>query len=258
MQVFQAQLSPLTLQIVFGAGAAALICLASVRLRLLSASGAAAAFFVGAAVFGVGGWRAAVPLLVFFITSNAWGRWRRARKKQIPVEKSGPRDAWQVLANGGLPAAAILLTGIVPHRAPLFALAFAAAVAEANADTWATEVGAGAAEPPRLITTFKAVPVGRSGAVSLAGTLAAVAGALLIGATALPLFRPAARLQALAVGAAAGFAGALIDSVLGATVQASEDGRGTGICWIGNDLVNFLSSSFACLVAAGAALLLGV
>lgn len=248
MQVYQTNLSASDLQLVSGTLLAATVCALSLRWRLLSASGAAAAFVVGAVVFGAGGWRAALPLLMFFLTSNAWGRWRRARKRALDIEKGGPRDAWQVASNGGLPAVVVILARLFPHQAELFDIAFAAAFAEANADTWATEVGAGANQAPRLITTFARVSAGRSGAVSLVGTLAAVAGAAVVGLASLPLFDRSARGMALGIVVVAGIAGALMDSLLGATAQAQEiGGRKTGIAWIGNDLVNFLASAFAAL-----------
>src|SRR5439155_1502834 len=46
-----------------------------------------------------------------------------------------------------------------------------------EADTWATEVGTAFGRAPRLILTGRVVPTGTSGAMSAAGTFAAVGGA---------------------------------------------------------------------------------
>jgi uncharacterized membrane protein len=108
---------------------------------------------------------------------------------------------------------------------PRLSAAYAGALAAANADTWATEVGALSPAAPRLITFGRRVPRGVSGAVTPLGTLASLAGALAIGAGQAALSRhPAAALR-LGV---AGLAGALADSVLGATLQAVYVCRGCG------------------------------
>src|SRR5262249_15057089 len=59
--------------------------------------------------------------------------------------------------------------------------AFVGAMATANADTWATEVGTLSTEEPRLITTGEPVAPGTSGGVTLLGTGAALAGAVSVG-----------------------------------------------------------------------------
>jgi uncharacterized membrane protein len=119
-----------------------------------------------------------------------------------------------VLANGGLPAALAVCAHVRPS--PRLVAAYAGALAAANADTWATEIGALSPAAPRLVTSGRRVPRGVSGAVTPLGTLASLAGALAIGAGHAALTRhPAAALR-LGV---AGLAGSLADSVLGATLQ---------------------------------------
>jgi uncharacterized membrane protein len=90
------------------------------------------------------------------------------------------------------------------------------ALAAAAADTWATEIGTLAGGRPRTLLGWRAVPPGTSGAVSAAGTAALVAGAAFVALLAIALGFPA--WVALA-GLAGGGAGAVADSVLGATVQ---------------------------------------
>ena len=53
--------------------------------------------------------------------------------------------------------------------------------AAANADTWSSELGILSKSPPFLITTFKPVPPGTNGAISILGLLAAIAGGATIG-----------------------------------------------------------------------------
>ncbi len=195
--------------IVVGAIAAAAVALFAWRLRMLTASGAVAAWIVGAGVFSAGSWQFAAVLFAFFIPSTILSRVGRARKRAlIDTGKSGARDAGQVFANGGVAATCAVLAAALGN-APL-AAAFAGAFAAASSDTWGTELGTLAKAPPRSILTLRPLPRGLSGGVTPVGTMAEVAGAFIV---ALPAW-------ALGVGnwwivGVAGFAGALLDSLLG-------------------------------------------
>lgn len=244
---------------------AALVALAARRARALSVSGAVAAAAVGFLLFGLGGWRGALALLLFFISSSALSRLGKRRKDTLAFEKGGERDAGQVLANGGVAALCAALLPFMPDMSlPLFALL--GALAAANADTWATEIGSLARRPPILITTLQPAPTGASGAISAPGTAAALAGALLIGLTSLLWQLGADGVVAVTIG---GFAGSLFDSLLGATVQAQyrcpacdrlterrvhcEDQpteRARGVAWMSNDAVNALATAYGAVAAA--------
>jgi uncharacterized protein (TIGR00297 family) len=196
-------------------------------LRLLTFSGALAAFAVGFFIFGLGGLPFAVPLLVFFLSSSVLSMVGRRRKEALGITAKGARrDGIQVLANGVVPAALAIRYATTPDtRATL--LLFLASLAAVNADTWATEIGSLFPWRPRLLSTFKQVPHGTSGAVSLFGTLGAAAGAGVIawagllawpGRTTALLWKPdSAELLTVAW---AGFMAAYLDSLLGATLQA--------------------------------------
>src|SRR5581483_8231219 len=94
---------------------------------------------------------------------------------------------------------------------------FVGALATAAADTWATEIGVRLGGRPRQVTTFAEVDAGVSGGITLHGSLGSVTGALLVG-TCWRLCGGDAAGPRTAL--AAGVAGALLDSLLGATVQA--------------------------------------
>ncbi len=245
---------PLLSQIILGAVLAAAIAVAAYRARALTRSGAWAAWGVGAVVFGIGGWTAAGALLAFFVSSSALSRWRKKRKEILGYEKGSQRDIWQVLANGGVAAACLLLTMLGLKNGPLL---FLAALAAANADTWATEVGSALGGQPRDIRSGRKAPAGTSGAVSLPGTTAALLGAALLGAF-------AGGWALAGVVTVSGFGGALADSLLGATVQAQWRGP-LGVGWterpqpgppergwrgLGNDGVNVLCTLASVGIAA--------
>ena len=132
---------------------------------------------VGALTFACGGLGGAVVLLgVLHQLDAALARSAARASGAIgEIGKAGPRDAWQVLANGGVATAAIVAGG------PLGVAAFAGAYAAANADTWGTEIGMLARQAPRSILTGKPLATGISGGVTLVGTLAEAAGAVFIG-----------------------------------------------------------------------------
>jgi uncharacterized protein (TIGR00297 family) len=218
-----------------GFGLAAAISWAAWRARSLNISGALAATLLGTVIFGIGGFGWAVLLLAFFISSSALSRLFRRKKKGLEntFAKGSQRDAGQVAANGAIAGLLVLLDVAMPSAEWVWA-AYAAALAAANADTWATELGVLSKRMPRLITTGKPVERGTSGGISSAGTLAALSGSALIALLAVmfwqgqfPLLNGEQAVSAvsvlarLTVIALAGLAGSLLDSLLGATVQAT-------------------------------------
>jgi len=78
---------------------------------------------------------------------------------------------------------------LVYSQASIFILLFLISVIAATADTWATEVGVLSKSAPRLILSFKKVPQGTSGGVSILGTVAAFSGALIVAILGLLIFQ---------------------------------------------------------------------
>jgi uncharacterized protein (TIGR00297 family) len=196
------------------------VALAARRAHALSFGGAAAAVVVGSLAVAAG-WAWGALLIAYFVASIALSRLRGAEKAQRTgdvVAKGGARDAFQVVANGGLFAVtAVAGASLAPPSAAAGTLTAAAlgALAASTADTWATEIGSLARRPPRSILTWREVAPGTSGGVNVLGMLAMLAGAAFIayGARALAIEVPV-----LAV-VLAGFLGAIADSVVGATLQ---------------------------------------
>lgn len=282
---------------------AVLIALAAWRVHALNGQGALAALLLGTVIFGLGGLGWAIVLMGFFVSSSALSRLFRRRKAKLEEKfsKGSQRDAGQVLANGGIAGLFVLLHAVFPGAAWPWA-AFAGALAAANADTWATELGVLNPHPPRLITTGAVVEGGTSGGISQLGLLAAFAGSLLIallgvvfwngrvlalsadapgwlanllGGSLPPLTFSRAFALLLAI-AFAGLLGSLVDSYLGATIQAiyycpacqKETERyplhtcGTlttlrrGLPWLDNDWVNTFCTLCGALFALAASLII--
>ena len=234
--------------------------------RFLDASGALAAGLLAFGVVALGGWAWAVPGFAFFLTGSLLSKLRErlAGEAAVRAEKGSRRDARQVLSNGGV-AGALLLAHVYWPWDGLY-WGYAAAFAAAAADTWATEIGTWRRGPTWLIWSGRRVPPGASGGVSMAGTLGALLGSGAVFGSLVPFAGPYVGGlgwgRAAAVVVAGGFCAALVDSVLGATLQARyRDASGAltearpvadarparGIGWLDNDRVNL-----ACTLAGGA------
>jgi uncharacterized protein (TIGR00297 family) len=247
------------LGVVLGGGVAAL----AYWWRALTWDGAVAAAVVGCIVFGRGGAPAAGALLGFFGTSSTLSRVVPSRQRQgsIAQAKGARRDAWQVLANGGFATLSILLGRERGGGG------FLGALSAAGADTWATEVGMRVGRNPRLITTLWPVAPGTSGGVTLEGLAASLGGGLSVGAAWSCL---GGGWQAVPLSVFAGMSGSLIDSLLGATIQAlyrcprcgasiEEPFHGPcgaraelvhGRAWATNDVINALSTLAGAVIGA--------
>jgi uncharacterized protein (TIGR00297 family) len=259
----------LTTQLVLGFLLAVSIAYLAYRVHSLSRDGAIAAAFVGAIIFGLGGLQWSVLLLAFFISSSALSRLFKDRKRGLneKFSKGSERDAGQVLGNGGLATAFVVLNAVFPHQLWTW-IGFAAALASVNADTWATELGTLNPNPPRIITDLrKRVEAGTSGGVSLWGTIAALLGASVIGVLTAVLY-PNVHWSLFILITISGLLGSLFDSLLGATVQAmyfcpldkketekhplhtcgTETIHIRGWKWLNNDWVNFACGAFGVLM----------
>ncbi len=263
-------------RLLFGLLFSGAIGLLAERRGSLTRSGAVGAVLTGTSIFGFGGLAWGLTLIYFFVSSSLLSHFKEREKAAVAADKfskGARRDIWQALANAGVAMGAAIGYGLgrrSPGPESLLA-AFVGAMATANADTWATEVGTLSSEEPRLITTGAPVAPGTSGGVTLLGTGAALAGAATVGivAEALGAARDTplrGRLPGIAL--LSGATGALVDSALGATVQAMywcprcqketerrvhRCGETTqplrGLPWLENDAVNFASTAAGALVA---------
>ncbi|NIM93597.1 MAG: DUF92 domain-containing protein [Anaerolineales bacterium] len=254
------------IQILIGFFLAALIAFAGYRAGALTLDGAAGAVLVGGVTFGFGGWLPAVLLILFFVSSSALSRIGRSRKRDLSsaFAKTGQRDISQVLANGLMAATSSAIYGVTNETIWLAGLA--GALAAVNADTWSTELGVLAHRSPRLITNGSRVEPGTSGGVTLEGTLAAVGGAALIAVVSGIATMDFLLGIGIVVG---GVMGALVDSLLGASIQAmyycpscnkQTERHPTHTCgtdtyqirgwsWMTNDVVNFIASMTGAIIA---------
>jgi uncharacterized protein (TIGR00297 family) len=183
------------------------------------------------------------PLLALFLLTFSATKFGRRKKEQLGVaEDKRGRNAAQVAANLGVAGLAAATALSLPSPGPLYAVMVTAALAEATADTLASELGEVLGGPPFMVTTLRRVAPGSDGAVSPAGTVAGTSGAVLVVLVAVFALNLSLG-SALCAGLGA-IAGLFVDSLLGATAER----RGC----LNNDAVNFLSTLAAAALAAAA------
>jgi uncharacterized protein (TIGR00297 family) len=219
-------------------------------LGALDLLGSVASFFLGLLIATLGELTWIFLMVAFtgmsFVATRVGYARKRARAAAEPEE--GKRGVRNVMGNGAA-AGLVVLVGQMPGVPPVAVhLAFAAAVAAVTADTLASELGALASRARMILPPFAPAQVGRDGAVSLAGHLAAAGGALAIALLAVPFVGVPIHLAWIP--AVAGFLGCQLDSLLGATLEGPGQ--------LTKQDVNFLASAApAAAVMAAIAVLAG-
>jgi len=216
------------------------------RAGMVTSTGAVTGAIIGIAIAVTTGWPGWVLLLATFLAASISSRLGLRRKTRLGIaeERGGRRGAGNAIANTGLAMLAALLSVSTDARDPAL-LTFVTALAAGGSDTIASEIGKAWGRRTYLVSTFRRVAPGTSGAVSLEGTIAGVAGACLLAAVAVLVgLIPSSVLLAVVAGATVG---SLAESVLGATLEPP------GI--LNNDMLNFLNTAVA---AAAAILVAGI
>lgn len=216
------------------------------RLKWLSVSGVVFAVHLAALVLLSG--LSLLPLLVFFILGTLAGK---LNKKVVSDNKHNkPRDAFQVLANGGMVLIVLFLASFKQFNmdANLWMLV---SIAIASADTLSSEIGMRFGSKTFNILTLNPIEKGLSGGVSVAGFIGAFLGAVFVACFDIDHFYFILFW---------GISGSVVDSLLGILFQAkySFNGRLTdqelgslvkGYSFVTNDAVNFLSNFIVVLLA---------
>lgn len=210
----------------------------TVKLGKLTPSAGAVALVIGMVVAAGAGYAGLCMLGTFFllgVTATAFHKTTKTTTTETNPEK---RNAGQVLANGGTAALMAVTAMIDPAHAALYHIMLAASLASATADTLSSELGMVYGQRFFNVLSFAREPRGLNGVISLEGTLIGAVGAAVI-ALIHAIFTQSA--GALLWITAAGFIGNLADSILGAALERRR--------LIGNNMVNFLNTLIASLVA---------
>jgi uncharacterized protein (TIGR00297 family) len=213
---------------------------AGAALRTVSISGAICGALIGTIIFLATGWPGWLLLMLTFgsaVVSSRVGL-RRKTRLGIAEEREGRRAAGNAIANTGVATAAAMLAVLSYAREPAL-IAFVAALAAGGSDTVASEIGKAFGRRARILTTWRDVPPGTPGGLSLQGSAAGLLAASCLAAV-------AAVTGLIPTGAVIGViggvvSGSLAESLMGATLEPA------GV--LNNDILNFLNTAIAALVA---------
>ncbi len=213
-------------------------------LGLVSRSGVMGGVVLGTVIYVATGWQGFVILFAFFAVGSGLSKLGYRRKASLGVaqENRGRRGARHALANCLTSVLCAIVFAVTDD--PLWLVGFAAAFATALSDTTASEIGQLYGRHPVLATTWKRVPIGTEGAISLEGTAAGAVAALGLGLLAAALLAELTGIMAAWI-ALGGFAGMMIESILGA---ASPFFRR-----LGNEALNFANTVVGAAIAMGLA-----
>lgn len=240
---------------------AILFCIYTIRKKALTLDGAVVASLLGLWVVWFAGALWLIPLFFFFITSTLLGRLPKNKAQATDAKHGKARDYLQVLCNGGIYSA--LATFVNGTERELILTLMLVSISICTSDTWSSEIGIYFRWKTYDILRFKMTPVGLSGGVSLPGTMGGLFGALAMAMLDSILIYNYLNFTFLLVITLGGFIGMLLDSIMGASLQAryqntqtkmlSDQADESGILqngwrWMTNDAVNFWSNL---LVTAG-------
>lgn len=188
----------------------------SYKMKAADMSGLLSAALMGILIIVFSDVRWFLVMLTFFILGAGFTKFKYEKKKSegVAESKGGVRGFINVFANGLVSLCAAVLYGISPE--PMYIALFIGSVAAAMADTSASELGM-LGKTPYLITSFKKVPKGTDGGVTLFGEVAATLAAFIVCIIAFML--GAIPPEMVLAGTAAGFVGTNVDSFIGATLE---------------------------------------
>jgi uncharacterized protein (TIGR00297 family) len=243
------ELTPLLIRLVLAIVINGIAALGTYFKRIVSKSGAIGGFIVGFLIYFFTDWRGYIVLVTFFVlgTIVTKVKYREKADKGIAQEDEGKRGAKHAIANCATALILGFLAWIAISRssqqaAILFFVGYAGAFATALSDTASSEIGQAYGKTTILLTSFRRVPPGTEGAVSLEGTFAGIVASLVIAVVAM-----AAGIvygwQGLVAVVVAAFVGNTLESIIGSTIER--------LPFITNEVTNFLNTVIGALVAMG-------
>ncbi len=218
-----------------------LIALAQ-RLPLLTKAGWIHAGILGTLLWGCLDWRGWTYVVVYLALGSIVTKVGYKYKEKAGIAEArggsrGPENLWGSAAVGTILALSIALGG----DRQILLVGFSASFAAKLADTFGSEIGKRWGRNTFLITSFRPVPAGTDGAISLEGTIASALGGFLMAISIAVLF-PYELSPFILLITVCGLLATLLESVMGALLQ-------NRFGWLTNELVNAIQTAIAASIA---------
>ncbi|MDY5872566.1 MAG: DUF92 domain-containing protein [Candidatus Methanomethylophilaceae archaeon] len=196
-----------------------ILALITYRTGLLTLGGSVSAASIAVVIGALGSVYWLILLVVFAVLGFAATKAGFSKKRKMGVQEGehGERNFKNILGVAIPPAVFAVLNTALPGNTDMLALAFIATVCVAASDTAASELGV---RDPNvwLITTFKRVPQGTDGGISVKGTLISLIASFAVAAIGYILvFRTIDAV--FVIPAICGMIGCIADSYIGATIE---------------------------------------
>ncbi len=230
------------------------------KMRAITADGIVAAVLTAVTLYTLGGPYLGASLLLFFILGSIISKLKNKSKLKAELiqDVEGPRNWKQVICNS-LPATILVWFYFINPDTEIYLLLAFGVFSAAAADTFSSEIGMMSNGKVFSILSFKPVPNGLSGGVSILGLIAGILGSLTLSLLSLPQFG----FKGLIYITILGFLGTLLDSIIGASIQRKYMGKdgelqdkhnysretpSSGYIFITNNTVNLLTLSITSII----------
>lgn len=228
-------------------------------MTMLTPEGFAHSLALGTMLWTTLGWRGWTVCVLYLFLGQLVTKVGFAEKEALGIAEGrggrrGPENVWGSAFTGVLCASAAaqaLKSGgpFLGLASDVWILGYVASLATKLADTFASEIGKAYGKTTFLITNLKPAERGAEGAISLEGTVASVVGGFLLSMYAYLVVGLIPSISGVGVATFAAFAGTMIESLIGATLQEKP-----GFEWMSNEVVNFFNT----LIGGAIAMSLGV
>ncbi|GAB2229859.1 hypothetical protein Droror1_Dr00014115 [Drosera rotundifolia] len=213
----------------------------------LSLNGIVAAFLLGTLTWRAFGASGFLLVATYFVVGTAATKVKMAQKEAqgVAEKRKGRRGPGSVIGSSaaGCVCATLSINGVGGKAlSHLWQLGFVASFCTKLSDTVSSEIGKAYGKTTYLVTTFKIVPRGTEGAVSIEGTVAGLVASVLLAFVGY-LIGQINAIEAVLCVIASQLAN-LGESVIGASLQDKD-----GFQWLNNDAVNVINITMGSILA---------